>query len=132
MKRFRFSLRVLFVTATIAVLFIGYSQWRRREIIRTFREFEQVGAHVDIPASYTDYFWQRHPRVVRVWLNREDGKPRQFLNRDLDAECRRLKDAGIVEFFWIRPGMSGMYESPPSDRRLGTTLSEQVSLIESR
>lgn len=118
MRRLRFSLRLLFVVATLAVLFLGYSQWRRQEIIRNFQEFEQVGAYVDIPASYVDYIWQRQPQVARVRLNRYDGKPRQFPNRDLNSEHRRLKEAGIVKFYWVASGGSGRYESPPFDRRI--------------
>jgi hypothetical protein len=118
MKRFRFSLRLLFVVATATTLFLGYSQLRRRSIIQAFQPFEDIGAYVDIPCSYTDYLWQRYPRVARVRLNALNGKPREFLNRDLDAEYRRLKHAGIEKFYWITSSGDGLHEGIPFDNTL--------------
>lgn len=41
MARFRFNLRTVFVLATAVVLFLGYSQHRRRTILREAESLKQ-------------------------------------------------------------------------------------------
>src|SRR5688572_27431698 len=61
MRRIRFSLRALLIVATALILFLGYSQIRRRDILRQVDEIRRLGSIVELPQGPIDYLWQRRP-----------------------------------------------------------------------
>ena len=74
MARFRFNLRTLFVLATVAIVFFGYSQWRRQYIRRQMVELGRNGVGICyrpppmftaqlgvLPDDLRDKIWQRAP-----------------------------------------------------------------------
>jgi hypothetical protein len=69
----RFSLKILFAVSTLAIVFLGYSQWRRRLILRQTDEIRMLGGLVDLPNGYFDCLWQRIPEsaVIRVSLTQD-------------------------------------------------------------
>src|SRR5687768_8697088 len=67
MKRFRFSLRLLIVLVSALALFMGYSQYRRREILKVVAELKAEGYVFPVPDEWFDRLvWQRKPTVARL------------------------------------------------------------------
>jgi hypothetical protein len=101
-RRYRFSLASLLIVSTAIVLFFGYSQWRRQNILRQAAQFERRGARIALPASYGDYLWQRHPRSATIYYTKirsialdSQGLIRQLYERKLLEE--ELKKFGVAE-----------------------------------
>jgi hypothetical protein len=64
--RFRFSLRGLLIVATVLILFAGYSQKRRRDILESCRQLEADGYVFAIPSGWHDVIWQRRPTAATI------------------------------------------------------------------
>ncbi len=64
----RFSLKFLFAASTLVILFAGYSQWRRQNILRQVHEIELLGGKVELANNYRDHLWQRRPTKGRLTI----------------------------------------------------------------
>jgi hypothetical protein len=60
----RFSLKFLFAVITLLIVFLGYSQWRRRDIRAKCAFLNGQGLRVDVPSEWQDRVWQRTPAVA--------------------------------------------------------------------
>jgi hypothetical protein len=94
MARFRFNLRTAFVLSTVVILLIGFSQWRRRSILKQVEEVRELAGEVNLPDSYIDYLWQRRPTSGRItigpWADEE--------NVDRSEEARqKLQAMGVTD-----------------------------------
>ena len=65
MKRIRFSLRGLILAVTAIGLFLGYSQYRRQEILKAYKELHDYGysSFAGVPNAWHDHLWQRQPNL---------------------------------------------------------------------
>lgn len=78
MRKPRFSLAFLLLVTTCVAVFLGYSQWRRKTILRQIDELKHLGGQVDdLPNGYVDLLWQRRPtsgsiRVYHLTSFRDD------------------------------------------------------------
>lgn len=62
----RFSLRTLLIVATLLAVFVGYSQHRRRTILRECEALKAEQVQFHLPATWTDALWQRVPTDIVV------------------------------------------------------------------
>ena len=62
----RFSLECVFAATTVLILFLGFSQARRRAILRQASEFSERRAVVEVPHGWIDFVWQRRPSKGRI------------------------------------------------------------------
>jgi hypothetical protein len=62
----RFSLKFLFTAITVLIVFFGFSQARRRAILREASELSERRAAVEVPHGWIDVVWQRRPSVGRI------------------------------------------------------------------
>jgi hypothetical protein len=66
MSRIRFSLRALLIVATALILLLGYSQWRRRNILQACEKLVRDGYQFPVSDTWKDYLWQQKPTVGRM------------------------------------------------------------------
>jgi hypothetical protein len=100
----RFSLRVLFTASTLLILFLGYSQWRRQDILRQVKEVEQLGGQVTLSNELSDYIWQRRPegRVFTKSFNiKEYSEIEQQTRRNVGVKYR-MKQIGITKIMDVQ------------------------------
>jgi hypothetical protein len=109
MKRIRFSLRLLIVLVSAIALFLGYSQWRRREILKLCDQLKQERYSFTVPDDWRDrWLWQRKPTVAKVQyvpdydqevlirVRRVNGQ--DVISAEVKPqEIERLKKLGVVE-----------------------------------
>jgi hypothetical protein len=110
MRRIRFSLRLLILLVTAVGLFLGYSQYRRREIQKVCEGLKADGYVFAVPQKWHDYIWQRKPVVAWIsdWGGTEvldrlvifDNESKVFvLSATADkGEMERIKKLGMVEY----------------------------------
>lgn len=83
----RFSLLTLLIVATLLALFIGYSQHRRRFILRECEALKAEQVQFNLPDAWTDQIWQRKPTDIVVMVdllggsNEAEYKARRRLER---------------------------------------------------
>ena len=110
MRAPRFSLRLLIVLVSACALALGYSQYRRREILKVCAELQAGGYVFQVPDNWHDHLWQREPVVA--WISDWGGT--QVLDRlvvfDKESkvsvlsatadqhELDRMKKLGMVEY----------------------------------
>ena len=90
-------------------LFLGYSQYRRREILKVCEQLKRDKYYFTIPNEWRDrIFWQRKPIVARVQYVPDYDQEvlirvKRLNGRDVFApevnpkEVERLKKLGVVE-----------------------------------
>jgi hypothetical protein len=66
MRKVRFSIRGLLILVTAIVLFLGFSQYRRREILKVAAQLKDEGYVFEVPDSWHDRIFQRKPTVARI------------------------------------------------------------------
>jgi hypothetical protein len=91
MKRFRFSVLGLFLLISAVALFLGYSQWRRRNILQQVEEIELLGGDVPLPNGYFDYLWQRLPDEGFILLQFSD----ETREKKVEAVKEKMRELGI-------------------------------------
>lgn len=94
MKRFRFSVLGLFLLISVVALFLGYSQWRRRNILQQVEEIKQLGGDVPLPNGHFDYLWQRLPDEGFISLQFSD----EAREKKAEAVKEKMRDLGINRF----------------------------------
>ncbi len=70
----RFSLNTLLILITAVAVFLGYSQWRRQQIIAACESLETEGVYISLPNERRDRIWQRPPtdgEVIRFVMGAE-------------------------------------------------------------
>jgi hypothetical protein len=87
MRRIKFSLRVLILLFTAAVLMLGATQWRRQRIIRSSDYFKRYGVDVVVPHSWADYIWQRRPDSAVIKI---PNKLYAIDNEEMNSELARF------------------------------------------
>jgi hypothetical protein len=112
-RRIRFSISVLLTFVTVLTLFLGFSQYRRREILKVCAELQAEGYVFQIPDAWHDRLWQRKPVVGTVFT--VYGKERISRSRRLQEggtllsptsdqhEIERFKELGIVKYRILTP-----------------------------
>jgi hypothetical protein len=87
----RFSLKFLFVITTVLIVFLGYSQSRRRDILWECQLMSNYGVQFVLPNSSFDMVWQRKPSqfVLLVGLNASVNQRRE------EKMNQSLKNLGI-------------------------------------
>jgi hypothetical protein len=86
----RYSLKAMLILVTVVGLFLGYSQWRRRSILRQVSELRSFWARVDVPDDWIDVVWQRRPskgRLVNHCFDLDDP----------DIELEKMKALGVTD-----------------------------------
>ena len=108
--RVRYSLRVLILLVTATVLFLGFSQYRRREILKVCDELRKDGYVFSVPNDLRDQLWQRIPTVASVvqikgrpYLHLRSSKWGMtvlipFLIADPFTEKERLERFGMLDY----------------------------------
>jgi hypothetical protein len=91
----RISLRMLFVVATLLIVFFGYSQLRRKKILEVCDSLRKDGYVFDTPNGLRNVLWQRKPTVGK--LTRLNGE--QFMWARVD----RMHNYG-AEMGWVLEG----------------------------
>ncbi len=86
MKKVRFSLRLLIVLVSALALFLGYSQYRRREILNVCAELQAEGYVFPIPDAWHDRLWQRKP-VVGTIINVNE--------KEIMSRSKRFQEGGL-------------------------------------
>jgi hypothetical protein len=116
MPRIKFSLRLLILLVTALGLFLGYSQYRRREILKVCVELEKANYAFVVPSKWHDLIWQRRPIIGTITVATMDGKTDEVLLRPKEAysedgtpimlieatndsfEIERMKKLGMIEY----------------------------------
>jgi hypothetical protein len=63
----RFSLKALLILVTVLVLFLGYSQSRRKQIRRDAEAMhEELPVAINVPDGFFDLVWQRRPTSATI------------------------------------------------------------------
>lgn len=93
MARFRFNLRTVFVLATAVVLFLGYSQYRRRTILREAESLKQSGAEFHIDSEWRDLVWQRAPDSANIPVQKMGDRFRISSNWQQNAPLKNGQNA---------------------------------------
>jgi len=88
----RFSLKALLILVTAIVLFCGYSQWRRQDILKECEYFKSQDIEIIVPNGWSDYIWQRRPSKALLIT------PSRHIYDE--AMKVRLDKLGIKEIFW--------------------------------
>ena len=109
MRRIRISLRGLLILVTAIVLFMGWSQYRRRTILEQSKDLKEDGYVFAVPDTWYDaVIWQRKPSVGTV--NYPGGEEtvvycvlrtpeKDFLGEITSPEeVERLKRLGVVDY----------------------------------
>jgi hypothetical protein len=106
MTRPRFSLRMLILLVTAAVLLLAYSQHRRREIMKASQSLRDYGYSLSLANAWHDRLWQRLPATGDAFytqneellsMDLQNGDPKPIANlttigvRTTDVE-RRLAE----------------------------------------
>jgi hypothetical protein len=93
----RFSLKTLFAVSTAIVLFLGYSQWRRQNILRESEQFREIGVTVHVPSESFDYVWQRRATSAEVHHKfRKTAHNGKMIDMHGNAELhRKLRAYGV-------------------------------------
>jgi hypothetical protein len=91
----RFSLKCLFAFVTLLVVFVGYSQRRRRHVLADCAFLQTHNVAVVVRSEWQDYLWQRAPRraVVKYPDSKIDsnGQTYDFVSDDnVKAALERL------------------------------------------
>jgi hypothetical protein len=113
MRRIRISLRSLILIVTAFTVFLGYSQYRRTQILNVCAELQAEGYVFQIPDAWHDRLWQRKPVVGTVFTVNE--KERMSRSRRLheggtllsptseQQEIERFKKLGRVKYRVLTP-----------------------------
>jgi hypothetical protein len=113
MRRIRISLRSLILIVTAFTVFLGYSQYRRTQILNVCAELQAEGYVFQIPDAWHDRLWQRKPVVGTVFTVNE--KERMSRSRRLheggtllsptseQQEIERFKKLGMVKYRVLTP-----------------------------
>jgi hypothetical protein len=109
MRSLRISLRGLILIVTALTVFLGYSQYRRREILKVCEQVKRDKYYFTVPDEWRDrLFWLRKPLVARVQyvpdydqevlirVKRLNGLD-VFAPEVNPQEIERLKKLGVVE-----------------------------------
>jgi hypothetical protein len=112
-RRIRFSISALLAFVTASTIFLGYSQYRRLEILKVCAELQAEGYVFHVPDAWHDRFWQRKPVVGTVFTVNETE--RMSRSRRLHEggtllsptseqhEIERLKKLGMVKYRILTP-----------------------------
>jgi uncharacterized protein YcgL (UPF0745 family) len=107
-RRIRFSISALLAFVTALTIFLGYSQYRRGEILKVCAELQAEGYFFQVPDTWHDRLWQRKPVVGTVFKVNE--KERMSRSRRLheggtlrsptgdEQEIERFKQLGMVKY----------------------------------
>lgn len=93
----RFNLRLLFVVATLLIVFFGYSQLRRKRILDTAEQLKAEGYFFAVPNSWIDRIWQRKFNVAGTveYVNGKEHletlKVRRASGRRIGLETERIQ-----------------------------------------
>ena len=90
-RRIRFSLAGLLLVTTAIAAFLGYSQWRRQNILRQVEAIEQLGGRVNLPNGYADVLWQRRPRRGYIASHFGDEENAEAIKGD-------MREVGVRHF----------------------------------
>jgi hypothetical protein len=98
----RFSLKTLLILVTALGLLLGYSQNRRRRMMRECELLREAGFYVELPRDFRDRLWQRKAsglsvssETARMLFGGGPLKHREQLQTMAD-------DLGL-EKFWLPP-----------------------------
>jgi hypothetical protein len=69
----RFSLKAMLVAATLLAIFVGYSQQRRRNILRECEWLKAEQVQFQLPDTWVDTLWQRTPTDIVVTGDNNGG-----------------------------------------------------------
>jgi hypothetical protein len=114
MRRIKFSLRGLILLVTAVGLFLGYSQYRRREILSVCVELSEHGYVFPVKDEWFDrYVWQRKPLAGTITKGafgkhavvcRKAGwrKTHLFVTYN-EEEVDRFQKSGLVNYSNVPP-----------------------------
>jgi hypothetical protein len=93
-----YSLKFLFAVSTVLIVLVGYSQWRRQQMVMACESYNNEHVRIVLPNSWHDYVWQRKPTAIINmnsfwWMhqNVQVGVP----DEELKALKSELREKGI-------------------------------------
>lgn len=103
----RFRLSHLLLLVTLLACLMGYSQWRRRELLRLYAELSKKEVIVEVPDSWVDVLWQRRATAAQILVKEKRGVLGARAGQSLLKDADELKAAGIIELEIIKTDASG-------------------------
>ena len=129
MTRIRFSLRALLILATALILFLGYSQYRRRETLKASEELKKYGYFLDVPNAWHDRLWQRQPALGLNFYKENQ----ELLRIDVGNEATEGKTIANLKTLGATLARFREFERKQEDLRLQMqTIARQRRMLESQ